>query len=346
MKYRVGIVGSGFGGAVHAPAFALHPAFELIAIASPNSAEALARERKIPHAFPSVEAMLAALGSELDVVSVATPPTDHHHSVLAALAAGKHVLCEKPFALNVAHAEEMTAAAARAGVANAVAFEFRYGSATQALREMLANGHLPMLREIEVTRFGSELRSEVRRAPSSWWYDRRRGGGLANAFMPHVVDLALYLAGRPPVASYGFLRVAVPQRLAPDGTPFAHDASDGCFAVLDFGDGLAARLTVDGTLSLTQATIALHGETRTAVGNGPHLLDLALYVVDGDDASEYALKPPPHAQHKSAHPSVPAFLQLLDHFAERIATGGGECPTFADGLETQRVLGAIGYETA
>jgi predicted dehydrogenase len=344
MSYRVGIVGSGFGGTVHAPAFALHPEFELVAIASPNSAETLARERGIPHAFASVEAMLVAIGNELDVISVATPPFDHHHSVTAALAAGKHVLCEKPFALTVTQAEEMTAAADRAGVANALAFEFRYGSATQALRELIANGHLTALHEIEVTRFGSELRSGLPRPPSSWWYDRTRGGGVANAFMPHVIDLALYLAGRAPAASYGFLRVAVPQRVAPDGTPFIHDASDGCFAVLDLGDGLAARLTVDATLSLTQATIALHGETRTAVGNGPHLLDLSLFVVDGDDASEYEVKRPPHAQHAAVHPNLPAFLALLDRFAERIATGGGECPTFADGLATQRVLRAIGYE--
>jgi hypothetical protein len=65
---RVGIVGSGFGGAVHAPAYALHPRFEVVAIASPTNAERVARERKIPHAFRSVGEMLA--GVELDVVSV------------------------------------------------------------------------------------------------------------------------------------------------------------------------------------------------------------------------------------------------------------------------------------
>ena len=108
-KLRVGIVGSGFGGAVHAPAYALHPRFEVVAIASPSSAERVARERKIPHAFESVEAMLA--GVKLDVVSVASPPFDHHASVIAALRAGKHVLCEKPMALTVAQAEEMHAAA-------------------------------------------------------------------------------------------------------------------------------------------------------------------------------------------------------------------------------------------
>ena len=52
MTYRVGIVGSGFGGRVHAPAYTLHPQFEPVAIASPNNAQKVATERKIPHAFP------------------------------------------------------------------------------------------------------------------------------------------------------------------------------------------------------------------------------------------------------------------------------------------------------
>ena len=121
-KLRVGVVGAGFGGAVHAPAYALHPRFEVVAIASPSSAERVARERKIPHAFASVAEMLA--GVELDVVSVASPPFDHHDSVLAALAAGKHVLCEKPLALNVAQAEAMLAAAERAGTVCATRSSF------------------------------------------------------------------------------------------------------------------------------------------------------------------------------------------------------------------------------
>ena len=73
-RLRVGIVGAGFGANVHAPAFTLHERFEVVAIAAPSSAERAARERKIPHAFASTEAMLA--GVELDVVAVASPPKE------------------------------------------------------------------------------------------------------------------------------------------------------------------------------------------------------------------------------------------------------------------------------
>jgi predicted dehydrogenase len=342
--YRVGIVGSGFGGRVHAPSYTLHPQFEPVAIASPNNAQKVATERKIPNAFPSLEAMLDKMGSEIDVISISSPPFEHHQAVMTAVAAGKHILCEKPVGIRLADVEEMTAAVEKAGVANAIAFEYRYGSALQALKELIVNDHMTKLRQIEVTRFGSEMRADNTRPPSSWWYDKTKGGGLANAFMPHIVDLALWLGGRPAQSSCGFLRTANPTRTAPDGKTYPSNVSDGCFALADLGDGLAARMTVDGTMSIDQSTIAVHAEGRTAVASGAALTDLNLFVVEGEDSSEYELKPLKYAKYANVFYSIPHFMALLDDFAIRIETGGGTCPTFADGLAAQRVLHAIGYE--
>jgi predicted dehydrogenase len=344
MIYRVGIVGSGFGGRVHAPGFTLHPQFEPVAIASPNNAQKVATERKIPHAFASLDAMLDKMGSEIDVISIASPPFEHHRAVMTAIAAGKHVLCEKPIGIRLAEAEEMTAAAERAGVANAITFEYRYGSALQALKELIVNGHMPQLRLIESTRFGTEMRLENARPPSSWWYDKTKGGGLANAFMPHVIDLALWLGGRPAQSSCGFLRTANPLRNAPDASTYPSDVSDGCYALSSLGGGLVARMTVDGTMSLDQSTIAVHCEGRTAVASGDALTDLTLFIVEGEESSEYELKPMKYAKYANVFYSIPHFMALLDDFAERIATGTGNCPTFADGLAAQRILKAIGYE--
>ena len=343
MTYRVGIVGSGFGGAMHAPAFALHPAFEVLAIASPNSAAAIAQARNIPHAFDSLETMLAQLGDQLDVIAVTSPPATHEAAVLTALAAKKHVLCEKPFALNLAQAERMAAAGRAAGVATALSFEFRYGSATQALREMVANNHLPLLREIEVIRFGTELRNANKRPQSSWWYDKSKGGGLGNAFMPHIVDLALFVTGRTAQQAMGFLRTANPDRVDPNGVAYTSDAADGCFAVADLGEGIAARMTVDGTIGIEQATIALHAEERSAIASGVSLPDMSLFIVENGETNEYELKPNPWAKYANVHRSFPLFMRLLDDFATLIETGTGPCPTFTDGLNAQRVLEAIGY---
>ena len=209
---------------------------------------------------------------------------------------------------------------------------------------MIDNGHLPNVRLIEVSRFGTEMRAENARPRSSWWYDKTKGGGLANAFMPHIVDLALWLGGAPAQAPSGFLRTANPTRTAPDGSTYPSNVSDGCFALAHTGNGIALRMTVDGTMSIDQSTIAVHAEGRTAVASGAALTDLNLFVVDGDESSEYELKPLKYAKYANVFYSIPHFMALLDDFAERIATGGGNCPTFADGLAAQRILHAIGYE--
>ena len=338
---RVGIVGSGFGGSVHAPAYTLHPRFEVVAIASPSSAERVARERKIPHAFGSVEEMLA--GVELDVVSVASPPFDHHRSVLAALAAGKHVLCEKPFALTVAEAEEMLAASERAGTAAALAFEFRYVPAIVAIKELIDNGHLGALREIEVVRLSRELLERNTNRGPSWWFSRAKGGGLANAVMPHFFDLANHLAGRPARETIGMLRTANPRRTGPNGETFESDVADGAFALLDHGAGLVARVSNDSTTVVESTTVAVHGERRSAIANGSFFGDLRVYTIAEDEQDELEIAASPYDKHAAVHGNVPFFLALLDAFAQRIDLGTPGVPTFADGLVVQRSLDAIGY---
>lgn len=340
MSYRVGIVGSGFGGAVHAPAYHLHPDFEVVAIASPHNAATVAKGRNIPHSFATLGDMLRSV--ELDVVSIASPPYDHQAAALEALAAGKHVLCEKPFALSVAQAEAMVDAADAGGTACAVAFEFRYASAATALKQMIDNAHLAPLRQIEITRFGDELRAAALRERSPWWFSRDRGGGVANSVLPHLADLANWLAARPARSVTGMHRTANPERRDAQGT-FRSDVADGVFALVDYGDGLIARITNDSTSSMNQATIAVHGEGRTAVANGPFFNDMQLFSVEPDEQSELELKPSRYAKYASLAPHMPPFLGLLDDFAQRIADGGGTAPTFRDGLAAQRILAACGY---
>jgi predicted dehydrogenase len=341
MTYRVGIVGSGFGGSVHAPAFTLHPDFEVVAIASPKNAEAVAKERSIPRAFDSLDALLRTV--DVDVVAVASPPFDHHPAVLRALAAGKHVLCEKPFALSVAQAEELVDAAQRAGTACALAHEFRYAPAESTLKALIGEAKIDGLHQIEITRFGNELRVAALRPRSAWWFSRARGGGVANSVMPHLVDLSNWFAGRAPFAVSGFGRTAHTVRRDADGE-FPSDVFDGAFALLDYGAGLVARITADSTTSMNQATIALHAEEISVVATGDFLIDMQLFSVEPDEQSEFTLAPSPNAKYASIAPNLPPFLALLDDFALRIKTGGGNAPTFADGLATQRVLAAIGYE--
>src|SRR5581483_3075131 len=110
---RVGVIGTGFGSLVQIPAFQAHPRVEVVAVASgtPGKARAIAGRTGIPHAFDRWEALVEA---DLDLVSITAPPALHRPMALAALDAGRHVVCEKPMALSTAEAEEMLGRAERA----------------------------------------------------------------------------------------------------------------------------------------------------------------------------------------------------------------------------------------
>ena len=338
-KLRVGILGSGFGGMVHAPAFAAQGRFEVVAIASPTRAPQIARERKIPNAYATLDEMLENV--KLDVLSIAAPPFEHRTATLAGLARGLHVLCEKPMALDVAQAEEMLAAATAAGTVCAIAHEFRYTPERQALYELARNEHLGALRAIEVSLTNGILRADVER-PNSWWFERARGGGITGALLSHVIDHANWLAGRAPVRSTGYERTANPNRHDTQG-PFMSDVADGAFATIDYGSGLIGTASCDGTRAADGASIAIHGEQRTAVASGPNFLELATYVVDDEETAELDLTPQPHANLSAAHANLPAFVTMLDAFAARIDGGDAQLPSFEEGVATQRVLESVGY---
>lgn len=338
MTYRVGIVGAGFGEKVHLPSYAAHPKFEPVAIASPSSAARVAKERNIA-GFSSLEEMLN--GIELDVVSIATPPFTHHADVLAALAAGKHVICEKPFTLNVRQAEELVAAEKRAATACAVMHEFRWIPQRLAIKELIANNHLTPLREIEITQLMGFLRADADRK-GNWWFEKSKGGGLAGALLSHLIDSATWMAGRYPVRSIGVLRTANPQRRDTERS-FTSDVDDGAFALIDYGEGLIARVSADATAAVESMTIAAHGENRTAVSSGKTMIDMRLFSVDDDETSELDCAPMKYAKFESVQPNIPLVMELLDEFVKQIETGKSEVPTFEDALHTQRVLESIGY---
>lgn len=338
-RIRIGIVGAGFGSRSHLPALLAHPAFEVVALASPSSAAAIAKERGIPHAFRSCDEMVN--GGDLDAVTVASPPFAHRDDVLAALGAGRHVLCEKPFALDVTQAQEMLEASRRAGTACGVAHEFRWVPARQAIKELIVNGHLRPLREIEITQLTDFLRLQGDRA-RGWWFERSRGGGIAGALLSHIVDTSNWFAGRPPVRSVGMLRTANPARHDARGA-FRSDVDDGAFALLDYGDGLVARLCADAATAQSAVTVAVHGENRTAVESGSNFIQTTLYSVDADETAELQCRPSPYARFAAVGQSIPLLMELYDQFAAAIAGKPNQLPTFAEAVETQKVLASVGY---
>lgn len=338
-RFRIGIVGTGFGAIAHLPALQKHPRFDVVALASPNSAARIAQERGVPHAFPSCADMVN--GVELDAVTVASPPFAHRDDVLEALAARKHVLCEKPFALNVAQAQAMCDAAAAAATVCGIVHEFRFIPEVAALHELARNGHLGPLRDIEVTLLRSSLREQATRK-RSWWFERKCGGGFSGAILSHLIDQADWMAGCAPQRSSGLLRTANPKRHDENGS-FTTDVDDGGAALILYDGGMFARVCADGTLAVESITIAVHGESRTGVASGPSFDELSLYAVSDKGTDELTCTPPLYEKWAELGGNVPALMELYDEFARAIDGETNSLPTFADGLTTQRVLAGVGY---
>jgi predicted dehydrogenase len=339
-RYRIGIVGAGFGARAHLPALRNHRRFDVVAIASPSTAARIAREATIPHVFRSCAEMVA--GCDIDAVTVASPPFAHREDVLAALRARKHVICEKPFTLRVADARALVEAQGSAGTACGVAHEFRFVPQSLALKELVDNRHLDPLRNIEITLLRASLRRHEAR-PRGWWFERERGGGLTGAVLSHLIDLSNWLAGRAPLQSVGFLRYANRERVDEHG-PFQSSVDDAGFGLLDYGEGLVARLCADGTTALESYTCAVHGEKRTAVASGPNILDVTLYAVDGAQTDELECKPSPYRAFAAISPDVPPLMELYDEFVKKIERKPDLLPSFEEALRTQQTLAAIGYE--
>lgn len=338
---RIGIVGAGFGATAHLPALLNHPRFEVVAIASPSSAQDVARRSDIPHAYRDCAEMLA--GCELDAVTVASPPFKHREDVLAALAAGKHVLAEKPFALSTREARAMLDAQKSAGTACGVCHEFRFVPEVAALKELISNGHLGPLRNIEITLLRSTLRQRERTRSRGWWFERERGGGLAGAVFSHLIDQANWLAGDATLRTLGLRRTANPERMDDRGA-FRSSVDDGAFALIEYRDGLAARLCADATTAVESYTCAVHGERRSAVASGPDIVDVTLYAVDREQTDQLECKRSPYSDLARINDNVPLLMELYDEFLKKIEGKPNSLPTFEEALGTQEALAAIGYE--
>lgn len=189
---RWGMIGAGtIGREWMADAIAAQPDGELRGIASsdPDRAQAFAHEKNIPVAYESVAALIA--DPEIDAVYISTTNELHKSQTLAAAAAGKHVLCEKPLALTLADAQEMVAACAAAGVVMGTNHHLRNSATHRAMRELVASGQIG---EIQAAR----VFHAVHLPPhlQSWRINRPdAGGGVVFDITVHDADCVRFILG-------------------------------------------------------------------------------------------------------------------------------------------------------
>src|SRR5262245_58273094 len=146
---RIGVVGVNYGATVHIPGLQSE-GVEVIAVCArrQETAGEAAEKYGIPRVFTDYEAMLKL--DDLDAVAIASPVSLHAPMTLAALAAGKHVICEKPFAANQAEAREMWDAAQKTGLTATIGHEFRFSSARMRAKELIDEGYIGNLRFVSM----------------------------------------------------------------------------------------------------------------------------------------------------------------------------------------------------
>lgn len=225
---RVGVIGAGWGAGLHLEGFSRTPGAVLAAITSrtPATTKAKAKEYGIELVAESV----AELIDSVDVVSVATPPPAHPEAVLAAAAAGRHILCDKPLAVDVAAARSMVEAVRAAGVRHASGFIWRNDPALVRMRELAADGEIGPLREIH-----SNCPLGVPLLPMTWMYEADAGGGALAQHGSHVIDRARWLVRSEITKVCGRLVHDVSR--APDAGRF-HDVSQAFAWAREHRDGL------------------------------------------------------------------------------------------------------------
>ncbi|MBI2911140.1 MAG: Gfo/Idh/MocA family oxidoreductase [Chloroflexi bacterium] len=338
-RIHVGVIGVGFGTSVQIPGFQAHPDTEVVAVCSarPERAQEAAERFGIAQAFSDYRQLLKL--ADLEAVSIVTPPAYHHAMSLDALAAGKHVLCEKPMARSLQEAREMTEAAGRSGHVGMLDHEFRFFPARTRMHELIQEGYLGDLHLLHVYAIGG-FRADPAR-PWNWWSSRAEAGGHLGALGSHHIDATRRWFGE--IASVLCqLDTVVKQRPLPGaGEMRAVDADDGFTLLMRLASG--ARVSIVAT----SAAHAPAGNRFEAYGTRGTLVIDRQERLWGAPAGASALEeipiPPGALSRFGDYPQnspVGAFIQLVDIFVQGIRGGTALAPSFADGLSVQETMEA------
>ncbi len=373
---RVGMVGYAFMGAVHSQAWRTAPRFfdlpltpELTALAGRNAAAAQAAADRM--GWDSVETDWRRLidRDDIDLIDICTPGDTHAEIAIAALQAGKHVLCEKPLANSVAEAEAMTAAAEAAAVKGAFAmcgFTYRRTPALALFRRMITEGKVGSIRQVRAQYLQDWLSDE--NGPLTWRMDKEKAGsGALGDIGAHIIDATQFVTGQQITGVSAVMETFVKERplggdligLGGRGEVGA-DVPKGPVTVDD-----AALFTArfdGGPIGIFEATrFALGRRNALRVEVNGSLGSIAFDFEDMNTLQYYDGADAPGAQGfrrilvtEPEHPYMdhwwPAghgigyehgFTHQVVDLITAIDQGNQPTPSFADALNVQRVLAAV-----
>jgi predicted dehydrogenase len=363
----VGMVGYAFMGAAHSQAWRTAPhVFDLplqpaMAVLCGRDAAAVgAAAGRLGWAATETDWRALVERDDVQLVDIVAPGDRHAEVAIAALAAGKHVLCEKPLANTLVQAEAMAAAAARAasrGVRSMVGFNYRRVPALALARTLVTDGRIGQLRHVRASYLQDWLVDAS--FPLTWRLERERAGsGALGDLGAHIVDLAQYLAGELIAGVSAATATFVGERPRPEApgagprfgavtvddaavfTARLHSGALATFEATRFATGRKNELRIE--LNGDQGSLAFNLERLNELWFHDHTEPSAeagfrrILVTEPGHPYLSGWWPPGHVlgwEHTFTH-------QVRD-LVTAIAAGTDPAPSFAEGLQVQRVLDAV-----
>lgn len=342
-KIKVGIIGVGSISNEHIKAYQKNKNVELYAFCDINEEQLnmMGDKYGVERRFTNMEDMLAL--NEIDAVSVCTWNSAHAPCTIAALNAGKHVLCEKPMATSKEEAEKMKEAADKNGKILMIGFVRRFGNDCAILKDFISTDYFG---EIYYTK-ATYLRRKGN--PGGWFGNKElSGGGPLIDLGVHVIDLVRYLLGKPkPISVYGatFHKLGNRSHIKDSsGYSSAGKSENDICNVEDLATGMirfdnGAVLQVEASFSLNikqdKGEIELFGEKAGAKLNP----ELEIYAEENGYMTNVTLTTPTALSFDNL------FANEIDHFVSCVVDGNKCISTAQDGIEIMAILDAL-YESA
>jgi predicted dehydrogenase len=334
------VVGTGFGCRVHVPALR-NAGFTVHALVGRDAARTQRRAERlgIPQVCTSLGDALALDG--IDAVTIATPPDTHAALAIEACGAGRHVVCEKPFALDAREAADMLDAAERAQVMHLVGHEFRWSPDRALVARAIVQGAIGEPRTFSLVSFVPMVADPDAAVPR-WWFDGARGGGWLGASGSHIVDQLRTWFGEFASVSATLPTVSAREGGAEDSFVIRVTTRSGVEGVIQQTAaswspqalGISVIAGTDGTIEVTTDGVFCSDRTGRRLLEVPADLALPAPPTLSDDPRE-------RYTHLELGPYTRLAEALRAGVEGRDANAVVPLPTFADGLAEMQVIDAI-----
>jgi predicted dehydrogenase len=345
-KLRVGVIGtSGYADGMHLTNLSNHPGARLAAICGRNQdrAEELARKHDIPQVFTDYREMIET--GNLDALVVASPDDLHYPMTLAALDAGLHVLCEKPLALTVAQAQEMTEKAEAADVVNMVMFTSRWSPHLRYTQQLIEEDYVGRCYHCDLR----QIASSGRDGRYGWRFDGERALGMLGDHGSHMIDMAHVLVGKIRRVSASLSTFV--KRSGVDGKPLV-PVNDSALLNVEFENGAQGSIHVSAVVEL--GARRMQQQTFLAGADGSIEAELSFTgqrvraIRQGQN--DFSELPIPEHLWPESDPALSFVEQWFARFrtqsigtrlfVDAILESHQDVPTFRDGLQVQKVIAA------